>query len=179
MYDRNLIDYLPQAERGIKEFDAILTKAEQPEVALSWGAIDNAMKDQFIEDATENGVSRWEKILNIFPKATDSLDVRKFTILTRINEQLPFTMVTLQEQLKTLCGEDGYEVTLDDAGVHVRVALSAKSNYNDVDALLKRVVPANTVVDLSLKYKQQSSMEAYTHEQLQNFTHAQLRNGVE
>lgn len=179
MYDRNLIDYLPNAERDIKEFDAILTKAEQPEIAISWGAIDNALKDQFVEDATENGVSRWEKILNIFPKATETLDSRKFTILTRINEQLPFTITTLKEQLKTLCGEDGYEVTMDDAGVHVGVALTAKSNYNDVNALLKRVVPANMVVDLSLKYNQHSMYETYTHGALQTFTHAQIRNGVE
>ena len=175
-----MIDYLPEFLRGVKEFDAILTLAEQPEMVELWKAEENALNDQFISDATENGVSRWEKILGIVPKANDTLDVRKFSILTRINEQLPFTLVTLNEQLKTLCGEDGYDLKLDanNYTLSVKVALTAKSNLNDVDALLKRVVPANLVVNLSLKYNQHNVFSAYSHESLQAFTHEQLRNEV-
>lgn len=180
MLKRKLIDYLPIAERNVAEFEAILTTAEQPELSTLWDAIYNAQNDQFIVDATEYGVSRWEKILGIVPKSTDSLDVRRFSVLTRINEQLPFTLTTLKEQLKTLCGEDGYEVKLDATNyiLSVRIALTVRSSFEDVELLLKRIVPANLVVDLSLKYNQHNAISAYTHEGLRNFTHEQLRNGV-
>lgn len=180
MYDRRLIDYLPNSEKTFKEFDAIMTDAEDPEMSLVWGASEDVMNDQFIQDATENGVSRWEKIIGIIPKATETLDARKFTILLKNNEQPPFTITALKKQLETLCGEGEYEVIRDVASktLSVRVALTAKSNFNDVEELLERVVPANMVIDLSLKYNQNNAVATYTHEQLQNFTHEQLRNEV-
>lgn len=179
MYNRNLIEYLPEFLRDVEEYKAILTLGEQPEMVTLWEAEENTLNDQFIVDATENGVSRWEKILGIVPKATDDLDVRKFSILARINEQLPFTLTTLKEQLETLCGAGDYEVKLDAKNykLTVLVALSAESSFNDVNLLLKRIVPANMIIDLSLKYNQQSAVSKYTHESLQNFTHDQLRNG--
>lgn len=180
MYERNLIEYLPEFLRDVKEYQAILTTAEQPEMIKLWEAEENALKDQFIVDATESGISRWEKILGITPKATDSLDVRRFSILTRINEQIPFTLTTLKEQLRSLCGEDGYDVNLDAKNytLSVRVALTAESNFDEVELFLKRVVPANLVVDLSLKYSQHSKYTSNTHEGLATFTHEQLRNEV-
>ena len=54
MYERNLIEYLPPFERDIKELDAILTKAEQPEMVSLWESVDNVLNDQFIQDATES-----------------------------------------------------------------------------------------------------------------------------
>lgn len=180
MYNKNLIEYLPEFLRDVKEYNAILNLAEQPEIDELWKIKENALNDQFIVDATENGVSRWEKILRIVPKATDSLDIRKFSILTRINEQLPFTLTTLKEQLETLCGEGEYEVKLDASKytLTVVIALTSKSNFNDVNLLLKRIVPANLIVNLSLKYNQQNIISTFTHEGLQNFTHEQLRNEV-
>ena len=85
MYNRNLIEYLPENLRNVKENEAILTMAEQPEMVSSWGAIDNALNDQFILDATENGVSRLEKIMKVAPKAGETLDSRKFTLLVKNN----------------------------------------------------------------------------------------------
>lgn len=180
MYNRKLIEYIPEFLRDVKEYEAILTLAEQPEMVELWEAEENALKDQFIMDATENGVSRWEKILGIVPKKSDTLDERKFSILTRTSEQLPFTLTTLKEQLKSLCGEDGYEVGLDanNYTLTVFVALTSRSSFNDVDSLLKRVVPANLIINLSLKYNQQNAVSTFTHGGLRKFTHEQLRNGV-
>ena len=77
--DRNLIDYLPQVLKEVRELKLLL-QSEQVEIANLWGSIDNALNDQFVIDATEYGVKRWEKILGIIPKATEPLDARKFRI---------------------------------------------------------------------------------------------------
>lgn len=180
MYNRQLMDYLPHIIREVREYKAILNDAEQPEMVAMWGAADDALKDQFIEEATENGVSRWEKILRIDSKATATLDERKFTILSRINEQLPFTLRTLTESLDSLCGADGYTVQLkeNEYTLIVRVALEAASNYNDVKELLDRVVPANIVIQLTVLYNAHKVFTPYTHQELKAYTHYQLRNEV-
>lgn len=179
MYERTLIEYLPHVIRDVREYKAIMN-AEQPEIAQSWDALDNALKDQFIVDATENGVARWEKILGITPKATLSLEDRKFTILTKISSELPFTIRTLEKMLKSFCGEDGYMVQLkaDEYTLIVKVSLTATNNYNDVKNLLERIVPANMIVQLSIIYNSHSTFNNSTHEGLSSYTHYQLRNEV-
>lgn len=177
--DRKLIDYLPNFLQKYKEFE-IIFETEQEEVSQLWESTRNALKDQFIMDATEYGVTRWERILNIFPKATDSLDDRRFRILTRMNEQLPYTFRTLDAQLSNLTGEDGYSIHVDHENylLKVRVALVAKNNFNDVEALLHRVVPVNMLIDLSLLYNQYLTLGNVTHGQLRTRTHSELRNEV-
>ena len=109
--DRNLIDYLPPVLKKVREYQAI-TNAENPEFQQVFDTSEEVLSNLFIHDATEYGVGRWEKILGIIPKATESLDARKFRILTRLNEQLPYTMRTLKQQLEALCGKDGYSIEL-------------------------------------------------------------------
>ena len=181
MYQRQLIEYLPENLREVKENRAILTLAEQPEMVSLWNAVDNAFKDQFIMDATENGVSRWEKILKISPKTTDNLESRRFTILTRVNAQLPFTLATLNEQLKSLCGEDNYEVKLDNENykLSVHVAISVANSLGAVENLLKRTVPANMVIEVGFKYNRHEKYTTFTHEELKDYTHDRLRKEVE
>ena len=180
MYERQLIDYIPPFLRNVREYKAILVDGAQPEVVMTWKALDDALNDQFILDASEPSIARWEGILGIVPKATFTLEDRKFTILTKMNEQVPFTMATLNEQLKHLCGEDGYSISLDNTNytLKVQVALTAKNNFDDVNVMLQRIVPANMVVVLTLKYNQNKMFVGYTHEQLKAFTHYDLRNGV-
>jgi len=177
--DRNIIDYLPQILKEVRELKAIV-EAEQPEVISLWTALENALNDQFINDATENGVIRWENILNVVPKGTDTLDVRKFRILARFNEKLPYTYRTLEQQLITLCGEDGYSLSLSNLTytLTVRVELAAKGKFDEVGNLLNRTVPANIIIYLSLLYNQHSLLAGFTHAQLSAYTHDQLRNEV-
>lgn len=177
--DRNLIDYLPPVLKKVREFKLIF-QSEQPEIADLWGSINNALNDQFVIDATEYGVGRWEKLLGIVPKGTESLDARKFRILTRLNERLPYTMRTLQLLLEALCGKDGYSIELynDVYTIEVKINLIAKSKFDDVDALLQRVIPANMIINLRLMYNQHLTLKQFTHGYLQSYTHNQLRSEV-
>ena len=180
MYERNLIDYLPEFLRNVREYKAILTDAVQPEFVKLFEAIENAINDQFILSATENGVSRWEKMLKIVPKTTHSLDDRRFVIFAKMTERIPYTMESLKQRLGTLCGEDGYEVNLDTNNfrLEVRIALAAQNRFKEVCTMLEQVVPANMIVDVSLKYNQNHILNVHTHKQLGEYTHNQLRNEV-
>ncbi len=177
--ERKLMDYLPRFLQEIREFQAI-TGTEQPEFANLWEDLDDVLGDQFIGTATENGLSRWETMLGIKPMASDSLEDRKFRVLTRVNEQLPYTITGLKRQLETLCGIGNYEAVLNSGAytLSVKVGLAAKKNYDDVDAMVNRMVPANLIVDISLKYNQHLTLGDYTHQQLAAYTHYGIRNEV-
>lgn len=181
MYERRLIDYIPHIIRDVKEYKAILNDGEETEVESLWTFLDYAMQDQFIMYSTEYGVSRWEKLLKITPKATATLEERKFTILTKINEQIPFTITTLEEQLKSLCGgEQNYRVELDANAYHLKVliAVAAKSMYDDIGLFLRRIVPANLTIEMGYLYNRHMDFRPFTHGEMSNYTHEELRNDV-
>lgn len=175
----NILNYLPDFLKEFREFRE-LAAAENPELILIWRLLEDVLNDQFVADATENGIKRWETILKIFPKGSDSLEVRKFRILARLNEKLPYTRRTLESQLDALCGELGYSVELrnDEYTLVVRVALAEKGKFDEVSSLLKRTVPANIIIDLSLLYNTHAVLSRYTNEQLAAYTHEQLRSEV-
>ena len=78
--ERKLINYLPYVVRDYAEFQGI-TGAEQPEFEAAWAAAEDLLSNQFIKTAGNLGLSRWEKILGITPKGTDTLDDRRFRVL--------------------------------------------------------------------------------------------------
>ena len=175
----DVISYLPEILRDVYEFRQ-LAAAETAELDCSRKELADIVADNFIATLTERGCSRWEKMLGITPKSTDDIDVRRFRILGRLNEELPFTFRGLKRQLSILCGEDGFSAELDNGNykLSVLVALTAKNQYEEVGKLLEREVPANIVVSLGLKYNQHITLAARTHDDLGAYTHEQLRNEV-
>ncbi len=173
------LGYLPPVLSVLREFKT-LANIVDPELDLLWTEIENAFKDQYIDDATENGVERFESMLNIVPKATETIEDRKFKISTVWNEQLPYTHKSLIQRLNKLCGEDGYtlEITTLDYTVKVRIELVVKNQFDAVDSLLERIVPLNMIIDLDLRYNQHSTLANFTHAQLSAYTHKQLRDEV-
>ena len=176
MYNRQLIDYLPTVLKLVREYQAIMY-SEQPEMVDLYVEIQTALDNQFIHTATEYGVKRWEKLLNIVPKATSTLDERKFVILLRLAEKLPFTYRVLQQLLNELCGESGYTMQLNHNiyKLTVIIGLTSANNFNDVKAMLRRVIPANLTLDLLLDLNKHITLRPFTHQFLSGFSHKQLQ----
>ena len=177
--DRKLINYLPQFMQEFMEMQKVM-EAEQPEIDLLWNAADNALADQFILEATEYGVERWESMLGISPKDTDSLDERKFRILTMVNQELPFTMQKVEQALTNLCGADGFSITLNAAEykINVKLALSNENNRGEVEKILHKMIPANLVKSIVIMYNPNFVLMQFTHAQLSAYTHEQLKSEV-
>ncbi|MCL1866299.1 MAG: YmfQ family protein [Oscillospiraceae bacterium] len=180
-YDENtLIGYLPAIVTEIAEFQYLL-KAQGVELKGVFDGISRVLDQQFVESSSEYGVGRWESILGISPKESLSLDERKFTVFTRLNEKLPYTMRTLREKLEILCGKNNFEVELinDAFTLNVSVALSARSNFNDVKDILEKLVPANLVVNMRLMYNTWGKICGLrlTWESLRNRTWNDLKQG--
>ena len=173
----DLLSYLPIQMRRFYEMQKIMG-AENPEFKLLWDANIRTRNELFIMTAGEWGINRVESIVGVTPADDDSLEARRFRVLTRINEHLPYTYRVLDEQLRALCGEGNYAIRLDSNAytISVRVALVARNNFDDVAQLLDRVIPANFIIDLQFMYNTYRELSWFTHAYLSGFTHKQMRN---
>ena len=176
---KKLQDYLPPILLKTYEFP-LLCKTEQPEIDRLHDAADAVLDAQFLSTAGECAIQRYEKIFGVVPQDTDTLDERRFKVLTRINTQLPFSVRRLRQQLATLCGENGYKLEVGGGKytLSVKVALTAKRNQQAVEGLLADIVPANMVCTTSLLYNQHADLTRFTHAQLALLTHFEIREEV-
>ncbi|MCI8361541.1 MAG: DUF2313 domain-containing protein [Clostridiales bacterium] len=175
----DLVSYLPPFMAEFKEVTAAL-EAENPEFALVREAAERVLQNEFVETADEYGIARFEKILHITPDKDDTLDGRRFRILTRLNEELPYTLSQLHNILRTLCGEGNYSVDLteDAYQLTVKVGLTVKNNFQDVLALLERVVPSNILVSVLQLYNTWEDVKRYTWEDAAKYTWKEFKEEV-
>lgn len=173
--DRQLKDYLPIFIQEYAEIGAIMD-AEQVSIEDAWIGAENVMSDQFVLDATENGVIRWETILNMKPKGTYTLDERRFNILVKLQEQLPYTIEALNNALTAICGKDGYFLKIDNDRyiLTVRLALYNENNVSAVSELLNKMIPANMIISITL-FNTHNILGAYTHGHMSKYTHSELQ----
>lgn len=174
-----LKDYLPPVLLTTCEFP-LLCYGEQPEFDALAAGVTEVLDAQFVMTAPLRGVERYEKIFGIVPQDTDTLDERRFRILSKVNAQLPYTIRRLHQLLETLCGKSGYRLILNHNAylLEVKVELTAKRNLYAVQEMLRSCVPANMVMQCTLLYNQHSTLARFTHAQLAAYTHEQLRNEV-
>lgn len=145
--DRKLIDYLPPFIKSIREIKIIMN-CEDTELEALWHEVGDVLDDQFILHATLNGVKRWEKILKLQPKATDTLKSRKIRILNQLNVRLPYTYRMLIERLEQLCGSGNYLVScnFNQYEISIKTHLDTVNKIEELCDLLKHILPANIIV---------------------------------
>ncbi|EOT26516.1 hypothetical protein C805_00608 [Eubacterium sp. 14-2] len=177
--EADLISFLPEFMCGYLELRKLLS-AQQREVQALEDMTEILKNNQFILSADEQGIEKFETMLGIAALDDDSLENRRFRVLSRWNNAIPYTEQVLRNRLDTLCGADGYslEIQNQEYRIKIRVALKSKKNYKMVEEMLKETVPANMVLDLSLLYNQHKTLKQFTHRQLSAFTGKQIRNEV-
>ena len=163
--------YQPRLVKDTDEFKA-LAVTENPELTLCWEGLEAAEADQFVDTLTANGCKRWEKILNIQPKATDTLEERRFRIKTRLNENLPYTYRRLTQLLDALCGAGNYEATVfhNEYRLKVLLELIVKKTFDEAQELLERIIPANLILEVAIRYNQWQTVLPYTWAELKTLT---------
>jgi uncharacterized protein YmfQ (DUF2313 family) len=177
--NRKLINYLPPFIQEYREMATIM-ETEQFEIDRLWTEVENALADQFLLEATVNSVKRWESMLGISPKDTDTLEERRFRILTKLNQELPYTFRKLEQVLTNLCGADGFSIEVYAAEYHIEIKLAVgnHNNYSEVETLLKKMIPANMTQYIRLMYNKYERLAQFTHGRLSTYNHTQLRNEV-
>lgn len=117
-----LYEYLPFFVYNTKEFIELF-KILQPKIDSLFIETDKRLTDMFVLGCSEYATKRYEKIVGIMPKLTDSLEKRQLDILAIYNEVPPFTYERLEEMLEALLGKDGFKMSLDIPSYYLKIVL--------------------------------------------------------
>lgn len=136
--------------------------------------------NMFVLESDIEGIERYEKMLNVVPRADDTLDDRRFRILALYKGDTPYTLISLRRKLRDLCGDGNAEVTLDADNYRISIAigLASKNQYDTAQKIVKSMLPCNLMLNYYLKYNQHQTLRKFTHTQLAAYTHDQVRNEV-
>lgn len=98
--DVNLYNNLPDFMQQYKEIQAIFN-IENIDLTKLWNEIRRSFNNSFIFTTDVLGISKFEKMMNIYSKATDSLKDRQLRVYIKWNATLPYTWRWLEEFLIT------------------------------------------------------------------------------
>lgn len=176
---KELTEYLPPIFKELEEIKEI-ARIEGVVLETEWEEVKNIISDQWIEIATERGIERREKMLGIQSFADESLEDRRFKILSKWNKKLPYTYRGLEQLLNALCGADGYVMELkpNEYSLDIKIELKRKRMLNEVQNTVQEMIPANLILLVSLKYNQYQTLKSLTHSYLSKYTYAELREEV-
>lgn len=173
------LKYLPEFFHDIIDF-AELCKTYDVEFLLLEKEIEKLLNNFFFDFLGEEGCKRWEDILKISMRETDTLEDRRFRIKSIYLGDTPYTERTLLEKLEMLVGTGNVTVDIDveNSKVTVRLSLSRKNKIAEVEKMIDRMVPLNMVIDSDLLYNTHERLGLYTHAYLSKFTHQGLKENV-
>lgn len=173
---KKLLEYLPVVMQNFFEMQEIMNTEdwELDQVELS---IEKCLANGFLEDCDQDGIKKYEAILNVLPGKGETLKERKERVLLRWNYYVPYTMKNLTAKLAAYCGKDFIAECLW-YDLYVKLGLTNKQRYEDVAAMLLDIVPCNIVIHLSIIYNQHRTLGKFTYMQLHGWTHQYIRNEV-
>lgn len=102
----------PPTVKNLKEFEEIANVENKNLNKIRLEIID-IFNNRFVHLANEQGIARWEKMLKIQRRRTDTLEERRQRVLLKINQRLPYTIRTLKQLLDLTVGHGLYEILLD------------------------------------------------------------------
>lgn len=152
--DVDLVSYLPPFMAEYQEIRGAL-EAENPEFVLVWKAADRVLSNEFIVTADEYGISRFEKILGIFPSREDTLESRRSRVQARWFNKTPYTWRVFIERLISLCGESDFTITTDflHYRVNLEVSLELFGQIEELEHMIDTLIPCNMVFTSTNKVK--------------------------
>jgi len=146
----NLLSYWMPQLRQLKEFKQIAI-AEEPELRYILEAIDRILANMFITTADEYGIKRFEGILGIYPADGDSLETRRFNVLIKWNDKVPYTYKELYNRILAICGsEDSFSIIrrFDEYAIDIYTELKSSEAFIAISDLLVTMLPCNLVLTL-------------------------------
>lgn len=141
----DLWEHLPSFLKQFKELDKLL-EAERPEFQLLVRNEIDLLNNLFILTATNEGLKRFEKILNIYPSPDDSIETRRNNVMVKWYSKDIYTMKTLKNRLDMLQGNDNVQLEWDETDnflLHVVTRLDFKGQVDTLASILESMLPAN------------------------------------
>lgn len=157
MIKEHLPDFLIE-DKKFQEIDKVET-LELEKVINDFNKLDY---NQFLETANEEGLSRYEKMVGIVPKATESLDIRRSRLLNKFSTYVPYNRQWLNNRLDSVLGKNNHEHNIKDD------LLTLKTSADEIDTIkslrreLRKDIPATMDIRIGLERSSQNMMHVGT-----------------
>ena len=167
------IEY-PEHVFNIKEIRA-LSVAIDIEMEKLGIELDNMDLDTSIEESTERGIARREKILGIVPYDTATLEDRRQVVATLWSDRAVYTEEYLRRYLARTIGESNYRLTVDYTNQTFKLLISLENKilFGTVKDFMEKIVPLHVTLDVDLLYNTWGKIPPRTWDDVdeQNWSH--------
>lgn len=156
--------YLPPFVKETREFQ-ILSEIEGDILEEEKQAKEILEADQWIITATERGLNRRAKLLNIVREQNEGLEDFRQRVLFLWNHHRPYTYFHLLDWLEGICEKDNVIVDMqyDNYYLHIQIRMIKKQLQDEIRKTVRKMIPANITLDVALRYNLYGEVKPYTH----------------
>ncbi|PAV38005.1 hypothetical protein CJ260_11500 [Megasphaera sp. ASD88] len=157
----SLATFLPPVTRDSKDVQELM-RIEDTELQALWEAMCDIFYNQFISTMTAYGLQQWEKIFDVMPKATDTLQDRRTRILQLLMGTRPYTVLSFQAILDNIYGPGNVTIHVDNDKYEFWMELTADmmSKNISIREFAETIVPKNLLILIS--NTQNAALRQYT-----------------
>ena len=143
-----LKNLLPAWYDGIYEMQ-VLMDIEMDLLQELLNHIKSLQSNQYISTADSKTIEMYEQMLRITVEPSDSLELRRFRVLTRIASQKPYTLNYLQELLSSFGGPAELTMLYNEYRLIANINFERPGQLSEVDYLFRAIVPANILTEIN------------------------------
>lgn len=146
--DVNLIDYLPPFLQDYREL-TLVTDTENVAFQELANESERSKNNQFILSADDEGLKKFESLLNIHAAKDESIATRRSRVMSRWNDISPYTFHALISKLISLHDGDNFIINkkYDQYEIEIITHLDIVGQVEELVRMLDYIMPANLVVD--------------------------------
>ena len=169
---KKIIEFIPGELNEIVDYQEIGNAIDQYH-ADKIAQLQQLKLNQDILSADEETIAKLEKRMGIIPRASESLEERRYRCWIKQTAHTPFTEQWLRHWLRDFIGYDNYDLDFNyEARTFIlKITLSNQSNYEAIALLLDEVVPTKIQYLLTYLYNTwQDAYENHNWEDISNYT---------
>ena len=137
---------LPEWYHNVLEMEVLLG-IEQHLAEEFLSQLESAQANQYVSTADSRTISLYEQMLKITPELTDTLETRRFRILTRMTSQTPYNKRYLQELLSSFGKSVKLTMFYNEYRLLIEMNFEKAGQISELEYIFRSVVPANILVD--------------------------------
>ena len=159
--------YLPEAMQALQEFQK-LAQIEGLILEETAAEKDRVVHNQWILTAERDGLLRLAKMMGFLGAEVMETEALREEILYRWNSRSPYTQFHLQDWLDGCLGEGKYQMELDREAYRLQLVLelSVKDKQEFLQKHLRKIIPANLILEVSLNTNTYGDLEGMTYAQM-------------
>ncbi len=158
--------YLPPFVKDTREFQ-ILSNIEGEILEEEKQAKENLEADQWIIIATERGLKRRAKLLGTAKEEEERLEDFRQRVLFLWNHHSPYTYFHLLDWVEGICDKENVAVDMQHNNyyLHIEIRLIKKQLQEEIKKTVRKMIPANIILDVTLRYNLYGELKPYTYGQ--------------